>query len=237
MKYLVHLASTQSVGVRPSSAQYILNNQIINATQLRVVSFSYANNFWNVVDGANTLVFNSGVVTVPSGYYTFVDLIHYINQSLLTLPAFLANFISLNAVVLTNQNAAAWTIGSNVLQGGGLYPVFLLARGQQYSGNFETPIWLSSPLAIALNSASFQGANRFVTTAPLPTSSPFYVEQVTSAYGEVSSSEASIDLGWKTPLGHENLSLITIVVTDVTTGRELTEMSHYSLLLEITTDQ
>ena len=236
MKYLVHLASTQSVGVRPSSAQYILNQQIVNATQLRVVSFSYANQLWNVVAGANTLVFDTGNVTVPEGHYSFGDLINYINESLLTLPASVANLTGSDAVVLSSQNTALWSIGDNVLQSGGLYPTFLLNVGLEYSGNFETLIWLPTPLAIALNSASFQGPNRFVTTAPLPTSSPFYIEQVTSSYGEISSSEASIDLGWKTPLGHENLSLVSIIITDVTSGRELVEMSHYSLLLEISTD-
>jgi hypothetical protein len=49
MKYNIYLDSLQSSGTRVSQAVFNLNQQIVNAIQVKVVAFTFSNNLYNVV--------------------------------------------------------------------------------------------------------------------------------------------------------------------------------------------
>ena len=74
-----------------------LSAPILHAKSVRMVGFSQANEFWNIVTGANTLILkayrltdnvtDSLTITVPPGLYSISDLVDTINNSL-SSPAF-----------------------------------------------------------------------------------------------------------------------------------------------------
>lgn len=235
MRFLVYLDSRRSTGARPSNCFFQLNQPIIGGTQSRLVSFVFSNSLFNVTSENNTLVFSTTTVVIPSGHYSFSQLVTYLDTQLLATPAFVALMGGApNAVVLSASNTALWTIGTNVLQGGTFYPNLVLQAGTTATGNFETLLFLASPMAIALNSPSIQGPSRFVNSVPQAITSPFYVANVESSFGEMESSSPSLQLQWVCPLSHANVQGLNVVVTDPENGRELTELSHWSALLEIT---
>ena len=144
MKYTVYLDSSQSTGVRPSQAQFQLNQPLIGCTKISVLAFTFGNNLYNIVAPYNTLTFNSVTITVPPGYYTFADFISYINTALMASAPFLANLtVETKAVALTSVNQASWTIGANIMTNSPLYDVFSLYAGYNYTGNFQSSIYFS----------------------------------------------------------------------------------------------
>jgi hypothetical protein len=234
MRYLTFLDSRQSTGTNPATCNYNLNQTILGGTQVRVLSFTYANTLHNVISGLNSLVFNTVTITVEPGFYTFADFITNINDQLMADAGFAANLgANPAAVTLSAQNTALWTIGTNGLLGGGLYPTFLLQSGDNYTGDFETSIFLAAPMAVALTCPALQGPDRFITSYPVQISSPFYVQHVSSAFGEMEPSAPSLQAQYASPLGQTSINTMQIQLTDPATGRVLTEVSQWSILLEI----
>ena len=234
MKYLVYLDSRQSMLDQPSRCRFSLNQTIIGAKQYRVLSFTFANTLYNVPAGANQLVFNTVTVSLNPAFYTYSDLITAINAQLMASTGFKANLPNgtTAAVTLNANNTANWTIGTNVLQSGGLYPTFQLLPRVSYTANFTTLIFIAGPMAVALNSGALSGLDRYVT-AGVPISQPFYIQQITSGYGQMESSEPALTLGYTGALSNQNIDTISVQLYDPQSWRELTEMSQWSILLEI----
>ena len=233
MRYLVYLDSRNSTGPRPSLCQFNLNQQIVNAKQVRVVSFVFANTFYNVNETNNQIVFDSFTLVIPVGHYTTSQLLNYITTSCQANPAF-------TSVVPPPQNPCVtldpdgqtliWQIGGQTLQ---YNTLFTTDPNRLLHGTFFTGIFLGSPWAIALNSPALQGSTRFVSSVPNRISAPFYVQHIQSAYGQIESSETSIDMQWATPLSHANLQVLEVTLTDPYLNRELTEAGAWSALLEV----
>ena len=233
MRYLVYLDSRNSTGPRPSLCQFNLNQQIVNANQVRVVSFVFSNTFYNVNETNNQLVFDSFTLVIPPGFYTTSQLLTYIAT---TCQANLA-FTSVSpapanpcAYLDTDGVTLIWQIGGQALQPTSL---FVMDPNGSYNGTFSTGIFLGSPWAIALNSPALQGATRFVSAVPNKISAPFYVQHVQSAHGQIESSDTSVTMQWATPLSHANLQTLEVTLTDPYLGRELVEAGSWSCLLEV----
>lgn len=234
MRYLVYLDSRQSTGSNAATCNFNLNQTILGGTQVRVLSFTYGNTLRNVISGLNSLVFNSVTITVEPGFYNFADFITNINDQLMADAAFVANLGgNPAAVTLGPQNTALWTIGTNGLLGGGLYPTLLLNVGDTYTADFETGLFLAAPMAVALTCPALQGPDRFITSYPVQVSSPFYVQHVASAFGEMEPSAASLEARYAQPLGQTSINTLQVQLTDPATSRVLTEISQWSILLEI----
>lgn len=236
MKFFVYLDSTQSTGTRPSSSLFNLNQPIVSMMQMKVKSFTFGNTLHNVVSPYNTLVFNSTSLTLPEGYYTFSELIDYINTALMANVLFTANLtVETHAVVLDSENSAVWTIGSNILQiTSGMYKTFVLNPYRTYTGNFQSNIFLAQPMAIALTSQALQGsASRFITTADQRITNPFFICPVTDPFGSIQSPQ--FDLDFTLAFSNNSLNQFDLVLFDPATGRELVEVGHWSLILEIIT--
>ena len=233
MRYLVYLDSRNSYGPRPSYCQFNLNQQMVNAKEVRVVSFVFANTFYNVNETNNQIVFDSFTLVIPPGFYTTSQLLNYITTSCQANPAF-------TSVVPPPQNPCVtldpdgqtliWQIGGQTLQ---YNTLFTTDPNRLLHGTFFTGIFLGSPWAIALNSPALQGSTRFVSSVPNRISAPFYVQHIQSAYGQIESSDTSIDMQWATPLSHANLQVLEVTLTDPYLNRELTEAGAWSALLEV----
>ena len=236
MKYSVYLDSRQSSGARPSCCSFNLNQTICGAVSCTVSSFVFANNLHNVVSGLNTLVFGTTTITVTPGFWSFADLIDDINAQLLATPAFVTLMGGApGAVALDSQDNAVWTIGTNVLSSGGLYQTFVLTTGTSYTGNFQTLIFLASPQAISLQSSTLQGPERFVTSYSTPITQPFLITHINSGFGEMDG--GALQVPYTIQLGQTNFNQLQIMLFDPNTNRELTEISQWSILLEIMTMQ
>lgn len=236
MKYQLYLDSRQSSGPRPSSCFFNLNQTINNAIQVKVLSFVFANTLFNVIAPFNTLVFSTVTITVPPGFYAFSDFITYINTAMLASAPFVTALgMNPNGIALSAQNTALWSLGTNVLMGGGLYSTFILQPGN-YTASFDSPIFLAAPQALSLISPSLSGNNsRFATAFGVPISAPFYTQAVGSGFGEMEQPSTSIEMQSKTELNYAQLDQITVLIADPNTGREVSELSMWSLLLEIAT--
>jgi hypothetical protein len=227
MKFLVGLDSRYSIGTGPSNCRFVLNQQIVDIVRCRLLTFSFANTLSNVVSPNNTLVFDSVTVTLPEGYYNYSAFITAINTQLLASAPFVAAMGgATDAVVLSADD-------HNVMQSGGMLYNFVLS-GEQ-TGNFISDLFLAIPQSIALHSSNLQGPDRFVTCEPTQISSPFAVLAVQSGFGEMESVDQSNSLQMSTAISHGNLSSLDVIVRDASSYRELTDISHWWCLLELTT--
>ena len=233
MRYLVYLDSRNSLGPRPSLCQFNLNQQIVNARELRVVSFVFTNTFYNVTENNNQIVFDSFTLVIPPAHYTTSQLLNYITTSCQANPAF-------TSVVPPPQNPCVtldpdgqtliWQIGGQSLQ---YNTLFTTDPNRLLHGTFFTGIFLGSPWAIALNSPALQGATRFVSSVPNRIVQPFYVQHVQSAHNQIESSDTSVTMQWATPLSHANLQTLEVMLIDPYLNRELAETGAWCALLEV----
>lgn len=233
MKFLVYLDSRNSTGPRASSCRFELNQPIVNGSQVRVVSFVFANTLFNVTSDNNTLIFSSFTMTIPVGRYSATQLVDYINTTCNATPAFTTGHaVPPDPVPLTIvAGQVSWKIGDNVLQPCSALTIFCVSG--YFTGNFSTNIFLANPWALSLHSPSLVGTTRFVCANPNRITAPFYVHQIQSAFGDVESSESSIALQYSTPLSHANLQQLDVLVLDPFSNRELVELSSWSCLLEV----
>jgi len=239
MKYLVHLDSRQS-STKDNAGQcmFQLSQAIVGARECRVISFTFANFLFNVAAPNNTFVFSNFVLTVPDGHYTLQALLDQMNSIVTALPAFTDHWTPGThapfEVVAGQSDVVLFTLGSNVLQGGGLYPVFGLSG--QNTGSFFGLADLAQPTAIGLSSSSLQAPDTlFVTTYPAPAASLFHLQHLSSVYGEVEPPENSMHTQSQIRLSSANLTQIAIEVVDPANLRVLREIGPWSLLLEIRT--
>ena len=109
MKYCVYLDSTQSTGTRPSNSTYNLNQSVIGMQSLKVKSFTFANTLYNISSSNKQLNFDSTLLTIPEAFYTFSQLIKYIDDALMNSIAFTSNLTTeMHAVVLNADNLLTW---------------------------------------------------------------------------------------------------------------------------------
>ena len=90
-------------------------------------------------------------------------------------------------------------------------------------------------MALSLHSMALQGTNRFVSCEPIRQSQPFHLEHVNCGYGQMQDAASSLALQYQTDLSFSNLSVLDVAVYDPQTGREVTELSQWSMFLEILT--
>ena len=236
MKYCVYLDSTQSTGTRPSSSTYNLNQSVIGMQSLTVKSFMFANTLYNISSSNKQLNFDSTLLTIPEAFYTFSQLIKYIDDALMNSIAFTSNLTTeMHAVVLNADNSLTWTIGNNILlKTSTMYDNFLLNQYITYTGNFLSSLFLAQPLAIALQSNALQGsAMRFVTSANISITQPFWIVPVTSGSGEMQ--DPAYDLDIQIQCSNINLSQFDVLLYNPSDNRELKEINHWCMILEITT--
>ena len=235
MRYNVYLDSTQSMGTSPSQCKFELYQQIVGAYRLKVKSFTFGNNLHNMNSTNNTLIFEDTSLTVPANFYTFGQLITCINNALMADLLFTANLTTEpNAVVLNADGiSATWTIGSNVLLSTSkLYDTFVLNEYLNYTGNFQSSIFLSQPMCIALFCSNLQGT-RFVTVDNVDQKGYFYVAPIQSGFGEME--PPAYDVDWTTQFSNNNISQLNIEIYDPSNNFLLTEIAHWALILEIET--
>ena len=236
MKYGVYLDSTQATGPRPSNSTYNLNQSVIGMQSLTVKSFMFANTLYNISSSNKQLNFDSTLLTIPEAFYTFSQLIKYIDDALMNSIAFTSNLTTeMHAVVLNADNSLTWTIGNNILlKTSTMYDNFLLNQYITYTGNFLSSLFLAQPLAIALQSNALQGsAMRFVTSANISITQPFWIVPVTSGSGEMQ--DPAYDLDIQIQCSNINLSQFDVLLYNPSDNRELKEINHWCMILEITT--
>ena len=232
MKYILYLDSLQSTGARASASVFHLNQQILNAMQVKVLAFTFGNTLHNIVASSNTLIFDTVTVTVPPANYTFAELLTYLNTTLMANVAFAAKMVALQALQLDTENNVLWTIGLNILQGGTLLSVFGITETK--TGSFQSFLYLARPSSIAISCNAFHGGNdRFVTTKDNSIQNVFYVGQIQSGFGE--EEPPNYDYQFTTQLSRSNLSQIELSIFNPCDSRELTELTHFSLTLELLT--
>jgi len=132
MKFDLFLDSRQSTGARVSSCNFQLNQQIVNAVQVRILSFTFANTLYNVTAPGNTLIFD--VVTNSA-----TSLLHVRGLR------FLHKHRTDGNTCLRSQAASGgtWTIGTNILQGGSMLFSTLVLPPGNYTGNFSSQLFLA----------------------------------------------------------------------------------------------
>jgi len=147
MRYLVYLDSRNSRGPRPSNCTFDLNQPIINGSQVRVTSFVFCNNLFNIDSSNNQLVFSTMTLTIPVGYYSAAELIDYINTQCLANPAFTGPpSPPASPCIQIEGTEIHWQIGNtNTLLPCSAYSIFCLDQTQTYTGNFWSSLFMACP--------------------------------------------------------------------------------------------
>jgi len=207
-----------------SRASYTLNQAIHNVVSVKVRHISFANTLFNVVTGHNDFHIAGVTSTLAPGFYSSVDFM-----------AWLTGLANVTAVLNTSNNVITWTtVGAIDLTLTTMRETLGLQQGVLYMGGFTTTLFLASPLNVSFCSPQlgtahttvFSGRSRLITSS-------FVTVPVTSGFGEMCFYSPSTLYPFSA--GGTILSNIDIDIRDSLDGRDLTEISHYSVELEVTT--
>jgi hypothetical protein len=161
--------------------------------------------------------------TATPGFYTPAALVS-------ELDSITGVSVSLNPV----NNDLLWDLGTSFIDTDAttLSETLGLQRGADYTGTFTTKLFLASPMNIDFICNQLTSTYNVYTGQQRQRTQPFVSVPVTSGFGSMvvyaPSSLYNIDL-----MG-TNIGQLDFRVCDSMTGRELSELSHWSIELEIT---
>lgn len=223
---------------RPGSpihdAVYDLIAPLPSARAFRLKSLQIANTFQNVTSLNNTLAVTGGVVTVPPAFYTGSDLVTQIESQLQTLwGPYGSGYVTLDVTT----NTLSWNTQGNTVDAtaSGLTQVLGLDPTQPaYTGVFTSQLYLALPQYVSFASPQLRASDiqsiHASSTLARRELQPFLTVPVSSAFGEVSTYQPQYERAQR--LGGATLSQIRIRAIDPSSGRSLTELTHYAMVLE-----
>ena len=240
---LLHIDSrfrTPSSTSTVSNASFTLTRPAQNVHRARVRSVSFFNNFNNINVDNDTLATSSGYIVLPHAFYTASELESALEQQLSTLfatPYTPGTYVTLN----TSNNTLDWTLGVNTIDGvsSSLAQTLGLPRSAVLIGTFTTPLHLAFPAYISLSSPQFITAESNVHAGRASTHiqvQPFVSIPISSGYLSQQVHEPNLSEPWITFTSPRKqgitLSHIDVRLVDPSSGRELTEATHWSTLIE-----
>ena len=204
------------------NATFQLTKPISRVKTVRVKHVQFANTLYNVADGENTLVLSTGTLTMPPGFYTPTEFV-----------ALLQTICS----VTYNAGKLIWALGvgvSIVLATTTMREILGLTQNSTYTNTFTTQLYLASPMNTDFISSQITDSHNYVVYSgrerPM-NNQPFFIAPVTEGNGKMCmySPYNMHDI----QIGNGSLSQLDFLICDNNSGRVLTELSHWSMLLEV----
>ena len=213
-----------------SNSTFNLTRPIRGVTRARVRSVSFFNTFNNISADDNELVTSSGTVTIVPAFYTAPTFVAVLDAQL--AAAFGAGpYVSFDA----STNTLNWTLGANTVDGisSTMAETLGLPENATITGTFTSPLHLAFPSYLSLASPSFTSHEQNVH-AGRPQQhiqvQPFATIPISSGYLGQQVHDPALPEQWMNV--SNSLSTINIRLFDPSSGREYTEASHWSMLIE-----
>lgn len=219
----------------PAYCQFILNRPLHDVKSIQIKSLSFANTIYNIDEYNNKLRFRDVMlgffieyeIVVPPGFYTpalFVE----------TLNALMMAQRGDTSVTLKDQHTLTWSLSGYKMVGGSMSDVI----GQYQptlSGQFSTPLNLSSPSAIAVICKEAQTSEQQIVTHQNGVGlTPMLLASLQRGYGHVEVYEPQTP--YREHFSIRTTDRLSFILQDPRTGRILSEITSWSLILEVTSN-
>jgi hypothetical protein len=205
------------------NATFQLTKPISRVHKVRVKHVQFANTLYNVADGENVLTLSNGtVLNMSPGFYT---------------PSEFVALIQTICTVTYNTGKLSWTLGavSIVVAATTIREVLGLTLNTIYTGTFNTQLYLASPMNIDFICSQITDTQGYIVYSgrerPRANNQPFFIAPVTEGNGKMCMySPYNMH---NIQIGNGSLSQLDFLICDNNSGRVLTELSHWSMLLEV----
>ena len=211
------------------NATFLLPRPITRESRFRVKSLQFVNTFNNITNENNIISTNSGDIVIPEGNYTADELVNEINTQLI-----------IGQVTLDHRtNILSWDINSGIIDTSlsTVSDILGFDRNVTYTQQFQTRLFLALPQMLSFICDRF-GSDR---STIIPESrdqyrfNPFITLAVSSAYleqqtytNERNEHVINLDRGGN----GVDIPTLTITAVDPYTRRQITELTHWAMLLE-----
>jgi hypothetical protein len=216
---------TRQTGTTVSSPTFNLTKPISNVTTARVRSVQFTNNLFNIDGNHNKIgLVNLQGLEISPGFYSPSQLIQQINES----------GIGISLTYVSENNTLLWDTGNGVVDvtQSSMAQTLGLQQGSTYTGTFTTTLFLASPMNVDFvcdqlgnSTYSYSGRVRESNIQPL-ISCPVVV-----GYGNMNvfipPVLSTLDIGGT------SLSQLNFKIVDSLDGRELKELGHWSMQIEV----
>ena len=201
-------------------------------TRARVRSASFFNTFHNISEDSNVLLTSSGSITVPPAFYTAPTFVALLNAQLVGLFGGAGPYVAFDA----GTNTVNFVLGANSIDGinSSMAETLGLDQNVTLTGIFSTFLHLAFPSYVCFSSPLLTTHGEHIHAGKQPSHiqiQPFLTVPVSSGYLDQQVFDPVLAEGW-IPL-HNSGTHIDIRVFDPSSGREYTEATHWSLLIEI----
>ena len=214
---------TRLPGTTHANAIFSLSRAISNVSQVRCRNFVFTNSLFNVAEGNDTLVLSSGTFTATHAFWSPADLVTAINGAAIGCT------LTLNLTT----NVISWACGANTINVDDttLKEALGLQENQTYTGNFDTQLFLASPINVDVICPQLQSGRVVYSSNQRREDTPIISVPVTAGFGAMVLYEPASLPSWH--VGGSTIGMLNFNITDSWTGRELSELGPWSLQLEI----
>lgn len=222
--YHLYLDSRERIAGPPCQPSFVLSNSIIGVKSVEVRSFHFANTLFNVDNHNNILETSDGVITMPPGFYSATDFV----SALDTLLQLHSSFVQAHVTLAQATNQLQWT----------LPPMFSILGGSMidivgYYGASTTQLVLAGPHAIQVQCQELQTHARNVTARRTGsgdgTLNPLFMAPVSVGFGAMENYDPSYRMAHQ--YSHGILNRLNFSLSDARTGRLLTELTTWSIII------
>ena len=220
----------------PASSTFVLNRSLHSLSQIHIRSFSFSNVIYNIDEYNNQLMISDGHsnnanIILPPKFYTTSEFVIALNQQirafvLLQFPSSVGG----DAVTVRN-NTLVWTLRAGYrLTGGSMADV--IGMYQPLAGTFETPLTLSSPQAISVICKEVQSQSENINVQKSFIGfTPLLICSLEKGYGNLEVYEPQTR--YIESFSIRDTDRLSFMLCDPRTGRILSEITSWSLILQI----
>ena len=225
----VYIDSRSRASGIPASSEYILNRSLHSISQIMIRSFSFSNIIYNIDDYNNQLLFSNNIGTIstvvlPPKFYTTGEFVQALNDKIKEL--------TLVDVLTVVNNTLIWKIPiGHMLTGGSMSDVIGVYQ-PLIRGRFETPLTLSSPQAISVICREVQSSTENINVQKNNIGyTPLLICSLQKGYGSLEVYEPQTPYVERFDI--RDTDRLSFLLSDPRTGRILTEITSWSLILQI----
>ena len=232
----VYIDSRSRASGTPASSTFVLHLSLHSLSQIHIRSFSFSNVIYNIDEYNNQLMISDGhsnnaTIILPPKFYTTNEFVIALNYQirafvLVQFPSFVGD------AVTVRNNTLVWTLRTGYrLTGGSMADVIGMYQSS-LAGTFETPLTLSSPQAISVICREVQSQSENINVQKnLIGFTPLLICSLQKGYGNLEVYEP------RTPyieiFSIRDTDRLSFMLCDPRTGRILSEITSWSLILQI----
>ena len=239
---ILHLDSrARRVDSSVYNAVFQLPRPILNARKIRLKSLQFTNTYHNITSDNNVLVTSSGSITIQPAYWNAQELINEINTQLTALWGGSGDpYIEL----VNATNSLIWTLpldGPSIdCDASSIRHVLGLPHGTMQAteitqNTFTTQLYLALPQYISFSSPQLSGNVDNIFADQKESYQPFITIPVSVGYLSTQTYQPQYEqrITIDSTKHGITLSSIHVNITDPFTRREIQELTHWAMVIEV----